>query len=99
EEEDSNEVQANGRLGNDPRVVTVQTCDVSYRDVKRDDPAEDDDSSSDHGANSTTESEDEEEFNGIVLQWASKLKRRDSLASKLNQRPSKHDLEERNILP
>ena len=33
------------------------------------------------------------------LEWASKLKRRDSLASKLQQRPSKKDLEDRNIIP
>jgi hypothetical protein len=41
------------------------------------------------------------ELTGCSLpsEWASKLKRRDSLASKLQHRPSKKDLEDRNIIP
>ncbi|XP_028406177.1 phosphatase and actin regulator 3-like [Dendronephthya gigantea] len=107
QENGSTDVQPNGMLGNDPRTVNAQPCKVSYQDPAiprvHEQPDYDnlqtrDDSSSDQGDNSA-ESEDEEELNGIVLQWASKLKRKDSLASKLNQRPSKKDLEERNILP
>ncbi|XP_048582205.1 phosphatase and actin regulator 4 [Nematostella vectensis] len=45
-----------------------------------------------------TDSE-EEEHDGVVTGLASKLKRTDSLALKLRSRPSKEELEERNILP
>lgn len=103
EENGANDVQANGMLSNEPRVaVTVQSSEVPVHDTKYepdyDNLRNSEDSSSDQDANST-ESEDEEELNGVVLHWASKLKRKDSLASKLKSRPSKKDLEDRNIIP
>ncbi|XP_020901081.1 phosphatase and actin regulator 1 isoform X2 [Exaiptasia diaphana] len=46
-----------------------------------------------------SDSDEEEEEEGVVTGLASKLKRSDSLAIKLKARPTKKDLEDKNILP
>lgn len=65
-------------------------------------PYDDADSMSDSSSDSSIlrpESDDEEENENIVTGLASKVKRTDSLALKLGARPSRAELEDKNIIP
>ncbi|XP_017292595.2 phosphatase and actin regulator 1-like [Kryptolebias marmoratus] len=88
--------------GNLPNEVDYEELPGLYRDDEEEEEEEEDEEDEDEEEEEEDEEEDDEEEEDDTLltsTLAMKVLRKDSLAIKLSNRPSKRELEEKNILP